>query len=76
MEHPLVGDLSSLTLEQLQEKINEISKKLMIAHRTGNGSLVAQVQMAFESYQTKYKERLDEMYRSKNDDYQNKIDIS
>lgn len=58
MEHPLIANLDSLNAEQLQEKISELTKKLGIAMRTGNGHLCNQLRMALESYQNKYTERL------------------
>jgi hypothetical protein len=57
MEHPLIANLDDLTAEQLQEKISELTKKLSIALRTGNGYLCDQIRMALESYQNKYNER-------------------
>jgi hypothetical protein len=57
MEHPLIGNLDSLTPDQLLEKINELNKKLGIAYRTGNGYLCNQLRMAIDSYQTKYQEK-------------------
>jgi hypothetical protein len=54
MEHPLIGDISGLTPEQLLEKINELHRKLGIAQRTGNAHLCNQVRMAIESYQNRY----------------------
>lgn len=76
MEHPLIGDISNLTLDQVQEKINELTKKLAIAYRTGNGMLVPQIQMALETYQNRYRVIVDGMYSSKNQELQGKIDIS
>lgn len=57
MEHPLIGNLDSLTPDQLLEKINELNKKLGIAYRTGNHYLCEQIRMAIDSYQTKYQEK-------------------
>jgi hypothetical protein len=57
MEHPLIANLDDLSAEQLQEKISELTKKLSIALRTGNGHLCNQIRMALESYQNKYNER-------------------
>lgn len=76
MEHPLIGDTSDLTLEQVQGKINELTKKLTIAYRSGNGMLVSQVQMALETYQNRYRTILDKMYAAKGQELQGKIDIS
>ncbi len=57
MEHPLITDADSLTLDQLQSRVSELSKKLMIAHRSGNAQLRHQVQMALETYQNKLNQR-------------------
>jgi hypothetical protein len=78
MEHPLIGNLDDLTLEELQTKIQELTKKRAWALR-GNAQLANQIGMALESYQNKYRERqqamLDKMTRD-GPDYSEKIDIS
>ena len=58
MEHPLIPNLDDLSMDQLQEKIAELTRKVGIAHRMGNAQLRYQVQMALDTYQTKYRERL------------------
>jgi len=58
MEHPLIGDLSGVSTEDLSTKINELHRKLGIAQRVGNGYLANQVRMAIETYQTQYQNRL------------------
>ncbi len=58
MEHPLVDNLDHLSLEQLQERISDLTKKLSIAMRTGNAYVCNQLRMALESYQNKYNEKL------------------
>jgi hypothetical protein len=58
MEHPLIGNLDSLTEAELLEKVTELNKKLTVAYRMGNAHLINQIQMAVESYQTKYTEKL------------------
>ena len=73
MEHPLISNLDSLTLEQLQEKISELNKKLAIAYRTGNGHLCDQLRMALESYNSKYFEK---QRKDGNDVFSDSIDIS
>ena len=72
MEHPLIANLDDLTAEQLQEKISELTKKLSIALRTGNGHLCNQIRMALESYQNKYNERT----RGSSTSFDEVIDIS
>ena len=58
MEHPLIGNLDNLSIEQLNTTISDLRKKLNIAVNTGNGHLCNQIQMAIESYQSKYQEKL------------------
>jgi hypothetical protein len=63
MEHPLIGSLDELTLEELSTKINELGKKLGIAARTGNGHLCDQIRMAMTNYQNMYQQKLQESYK-------------
>lgn len=63
MEHPLIGNLDELTLDELGAKVSELNKKLGIAARSGNGHLCNQIRMALESYQNKYRSKLDETHR-------------
>ena len=78
MEHPLIASLDALTIDELGTKISELHKKLGIAMRMGNGYLCDQIRMALESYQSKYQQRLQESYKSKDSDktFDDKIDIS
>lgn len=76
MEHPLIGSLEDMTIEQLQEKINELNKKLGIAYRTGNGYLCDQLRMALESYRGKVQQKQDELYNNRDSGYDDRIDIS
>ena len=77
MEHPLLGSLEELTLEQLGAKVTELSKKLGIAARTGNGHLCNQIRMAMENYQNMYQTRLQESYKTAQGDnnFDDKINI-
>ena len=72
MEHPLIGNVDDMTTEQLQEKISELTKKLGIALRTGNGHLCNQLRMALETFNNKYQERL----RGPGTPFDDAIDIS
>jgi hypothetical protein len=79
MEHPLISNLEDLTLEQLQERITELSRKVGIAHRMGNAQLRHQVQMALETYQNKYREKQQQLWKKNDDtgsDFSDRIDIS
>ena len=78
MEHPLINDIGDLTLDQLQNKISELNKKLNIAMRGGNAALVGQVRMALETFNNKYQAKLQEQQNKGGDgpDFSDKINIS
>lgn len=76
MEHPLIGDLSSLTVDELTAKISDLNQKLTFAMRTGNGHLCTQLRMAIESHNNKYQEKLNEVYKTAQTNFKDKIDIS
>lgn len=79
MEHPLITDLDSLTLDQLQDRINDLSKKLSWAQKSKNNNLCFQIQMAIESYRNKYQQKQQEIWdaaKKTGNDYADKIDIS
>lgn len=78
MEHPLIGDISNKSLEELGAKVGELQKKLSIAQRTGNGHLTNQIRMALETYYNAYQIRLQDSYKKENInniDFENKINI-
>jgi hypothetical protein len=78
MEHPLIGNISDLTLDELSSKVSELQKKLSIVQRTGNGHLANQVRMALESYYNVYHARLQESYQKDQTggvNFDNKINI-
>lgn len=77
MDHPLIPNIDGLSMDELQEKIAELQRKVAMAHRLGNAHLRFQVQMALDTYQNKYRERL--MSPKKDGDvpdFGDKIDIS
>jgi hypothetical protein len=79
MEHPLINNIDSLSVEELQTRINDLTKKLNWASRSGNAQLRSQIQMALETFKTKYYEKQQAIYDAarKNDpDFSDKIDIS
>jgi hypothetical protein len=75
MEHPLIGDLNDLTLDELSTKIADLNNKLSIAMRTGNGHLCNQIRMAIESHNVKYQQKLQESYKKSDLDFGDKIKI-
>ena len=66
MEHPLVGSLDSLTVDELGTKISELHKKLGIAQRMGNHDLCNQIRMALENHQNKLNEKSQALFDAKN----------
>ena len=74
MEHPLIGDISDQTMEDLATRISDLQKKLTIAQRSGNGHLANQVRMALETYRNQYQSRLRASQPSGND-YNDRIKI-
>lgn len=66
MEHPFINNLRDLSLEVIQEKIGELTKKLNFAYKTGNGPLIHQLNMALESYKKAQSEKMDELIKKQN----------
>lgn len=62
MEHPFINNLSSKTLEELQEGLSGLTSKLNFAQRTGNRALINQLMMAIESYRKEHAKKMDEMF--------------
>lgn len=63
MQHPFIGDLSDQSLEDIQGKIQSLTKNLTFAYRSGNQNMVNQIQMVMESYKAEATKRLDDMYK-------------
>lgn len=73
--HPMIGDLSGKTLQELEEKMSELNKKLMFVSRSNNFGMINQIMMALNSYRTEYSKRQEEMWNKKSDKLVGKIDI-
>lgn len=79
IEHPLVQVDPEISAEQLQTRIQELTRKLTTARRLGNAHLANQIQMALASYQSVQDRRLREQQdrdRGNLPDYSDRIDIS
>ena len=74
MQHPFINDLSDKSMDDLQNTIQDLTKKLNFVYRQQNGPMIAQMMMVLESYKTEYSKRIDEIYKKQN--LQNKINIS
>ena len=66
MEHPFINDLSDKNIEELQEKLGDLTKKLNFAYRVGNGPLIHQLNMVVESYKSAYNKKMDELMKKQN----------
>lgn len=66
MQHPFIHDLSGKSLEDLQNTLTELNKKLTFAYRTQNGPLIHQLSMVIESYRTEYSKKMDEIIKKQN----------
>ena len=75
MEHPLIHDVNDLSESELTDKINDLSKKYMIAQRSGNAQLCNQIGMALETYRNKLQEKYRQQHTN-DDDFDGKIDVS
>jgi hypothetical protein len=73
--HPLVGDLSEKSLEELQETISNLSSKILFASRTHNQPMMNQLIMVLNSYKAEYGRRQVEMLDKKSKQLGEKIDI-
>jgi hypothetical protein len=57
MFHPLLSSPSALKTQELEDKINELTRKYFIAAKSGNGSLAQQVLVALETYKAELQHR-------------------
>ena len=66
--HPLAQDLSKLTDVELQEKHNDLTKKMTWAYRSGATSLIGQIQMILEDFnfeiQARHRKMLDDLAKN------------
>lgn len=61
MEHPFIHNLSDKSLEQLQDTMTELMKKLSFAYQMQNSSMIHQLTMVIESYRAEHKKKMDEL---------------
>lgn len=59
MIHPLQQNISELKDNEIEEKLNELTKKMLVAQRIGNQELLTQVQ----TFVTIYREEMSNRYR-------------
>ena len=76
MNHPLIGDLTDKTMEELGEIISNLSKKQMFAARSGNQAMINQLQMALASYRAEYQNKQAQLLEKSGTGASGKIDIT
>lgn len=79
MEHPLIQVDSELSIDELTAKVNELTRKMGIAYRSGNAGLTAQIGMALETYKNRLSQKQQELYKNQTrdvSDFNDKIQVS
>lgn len=76
INHPFVGSLKEKTLEELQESISSLNKKISFVSRMNNQHVLNQLLLALNSYKEEYAHRQSELWNKKSNDLGNKIDIN
>lgn len=77
--HPLAPNLQSLTDDELQKKTSELQNRLMYAYKMGHTSLVGQLHLLLDDYQTEMQSRQQKMMeelQKNNKSFSDKIDIA
>jgi hypothetical protein len=75
MQHPLIGDVSDKTTEELVDIISKLNRNLSFASRTNNYGMFNQLQMALVTYKTELNKRDKEILDEHEEDIIGKIDI-
>ena len=69
MEHPFINTaaLADKSMEDLQNSINDLTKKLNFAYQMQNGAMINQLRMVMESYKAEYGRKMDEVLKKQGD---------
>lgn len=77
--HPLSGDLTGFSDDELANKINDLSKRLTQAHRMGYSEAVPQIQMLMADYMAERQKRSEKMMADlteQSKEFKNIIDVN
>lgn len=77
--HPLAGDLTKLSDEELLKKLNELYDKLKRAYYMPDPSIGLQLRMLLDSYRTEQQRRAQiaqEKFLNQNKKFADRIDIN
>ncbi len=61
MFHPFEGDLSSLKDNEVEDRLQDLTKKYFVAQRLGNNQMLTQI----STFVTIYRQELSKRYQSK-----------
>lgn len=77
MTHPLIGDLSGKTTDELLQTINGLYKKMRFANKMGNGAMIQQMRSVIDTYQEEYQKRVREEVKAaeENPIFKDSLDI-
>lgn len=59
--HPFISDLSGLTLDELNKKLSDITKRMQFAYSIGQSDMINQLQLINASYQNEFMIRQNKM---------------
>lgn len=79
MSHPLIGNLDAMSLEELNTKFNDLSKKMSMAYRMGKDDVIMQMQIIMQDYQYEIARRNEKALAEvmdKTAEFKNIIDIN
>lgn len=62
MIHPFMPDIADKNLDELQESISDLSRKLSFAYSINNQGLIHQLSMVIEGYRQEYNKKMDELF--------------
>jgi len=74
MLHPFIGDLSALSMQEIQNKMNELTKRIAYVSQSGNNNLIHQLYLALQDYNEAYEIKSAEAFAATNDQHNNMMD--
>lgn len=75
MGHPLIGDVSDKTMDELSEIISGLTKKLNYAYRIQHQPMINQLMMTLNTYRDEYQRKQNELWKEESGVISGKIDI-
>lgn len=75
MGHPLIGDVSDKTMDELSEIISGLTKKLNYAYRIQHQPMINQLTMTLNTYRDEYQRKQNELWKEESGVISGKIDI-